>query len=193
MTEVGASWLCHARLVADGAGSGLDQGVTTVLSIGALFFGWVAFVRLRRDGYARLPRPLGWLAAAAATACVALVFVLPPILRPAPAAARPSSTARIQIVSPAPGQVFHGSPAPIALDVRVVGGRIVPATSNHLLPNEGHVHVFVDGAIVLMAYGTTGRIWVDPGDHVLQAEFVALDHGPFSPRVLTSVRFRVEP
>jgi hypothetical protein len=191
MSGVGSAWL--RQLLADGAGSGLDQGVTTVLSIGALVFGWVAFVRLRRGGYARLPRPVGWLAAAAATSCVALAFVLPPILRPAPTTVRPASTARIQILTPSPGQVFHGNPAPVALDVRVVGGRIVPTTSVHLVANEGHVHVFLDGAIVLMSYGTTGRIWVGPGEHLLQAEFVALDHGPFSPRVLTSVRFRVDP
>lgn len=181
------------RMLADGAGSGLDQGVTTVLSIGAFVFGWIAFVRLRRGGYPRLPRPVAWASAAAAAACVALVFVLPPILRPAPAAVRPSSTARVQILSPTPNQVFHGRPAPIPLDIRVIGGRIVPTTSTHLVPNEGHIHVFVDGAIVLMSYGSTGRIWVDPGQHVLEAEFVALDHGPFAPRVETSVRFTVEP
>jgi len=180
-------------MIADGAGSPIDQGVTTVLSIGAFLLGWVAYVRLHRDGYRRLPRPAGWAAAALAVACVALIFVLPPILRPAPAAVRPSTSARVQIVSPAPDQVFHGSPAAVTFVVRVTGGRIVPRTSTRLVPNEGHVHVYLDGAIVLMAFGTTGRIWVEPGSHVLQAEFVALDHGPFQPRVLTSVRFRVEP
>jgi hypothetical protein len=180
-------------LLADGAGSPVDQGITTVLSIGAFLLGWVAYVRLRRGGYPRLPRPLGWAAAGAAAACVVLIFVLPPIVRPAPAAIRPSSTARIQILSPTQNQVLHGSPAAVNLVVRVIGGRIVPSTSNHLVPNEGHVHVYLDGAIVLMSYGTTGRIWAEPGEHTLQAEFVALDHGPFSPRVMTSVRFRVDP
>ncbi|HEY3208529.1 MAG TPA: hypothetical protein VGL18_01855 [Actinomycetota bacterium] len=32
---------------------------------------------------------------------------------------------------------------------------------------------------------------VGPGRHVLEAEFVAADHGPFNPRVRTSVAFRV--
>lgn len=191
MTGVGWQW--PGRLLADGAGSGLDQGVTTVLSIGAFVFGWIAYVRLRRDGYQRLPRPMGWASGAAAAACLALIFVLPPILRPAPSAVRPSSTAHVQILSPTLDQVFHGQPAPIPLNIKVIGGRIVPVTSTHLVPNEGHIHVFVDGAIVLMSYATTGRIWVDPGEHVLEAEFVALDHGPFSPRVETTVRFRVEP
>ena len=97
------------------------------------------------------------------------------------------------LLTPTPGEVFHGSPAAVTFVVRVTGGRIVAATSTHLVPNEGHVHVYLDGAIVLMSYGTTGRIWVQPGSHVLQAEFVALDHGPFRPRVLASVGFRVEP
>jgi len=32
---------------------------------------------------------------------------------------------------------------------------------------------------------------VEPGRHLLQAEFVAADHGPFDPRVRTSVAFQV--
>jgi hypothetical protein len=34
---------------------------------------------------------------------------------------------------------------------------------------------------------------VSPGQHILRAEFVASDHGPFDPRVFVSVTFRVEP
>jgi len=32
---------------------------------------------------------------------------------------------------------------------------------------------------------------VEPGRNVLQAEFAAADHGPFDPRVRTSVAFQV--
>jgi hypothetical protein len=53
----------------------------------------------------------------------------------------------------------------------------------------------VDGAIVSMTYGTEQRIplgGLEPGPHVLQAEFVAADHGPFDPRVTAMEQFVTE-
>jgi len=44
-----------------------------------------------------------------------------------------------------------------------------------------------------MTYGLRHVIRVPPGTHRLVAEFVAVDHLPFSPRVRTEVRFRVVP
>ena len=44
---------------------------------------------------------------------------------------------------------------------------------------------------VTMTYGLGARISAAPGPHVLRAEFVAVDHGPFRPRVMATVRFRV--
>ena len=38
-----------------------------------------------------------------------------------------------------------------------------------------------------------GRLSVSPGRHTLRAEFVASDHGPFRPPVLTEVTFEVQP
>jgi hypothetical protein len=55
------------------------------------------------------------------------------------------------------------------------------------------VHVFVDGAIVSMGYTLDSRIFVVPGIHRLQVEFVAVDHAPFRPPVLSSVTFTVKP
>ena len=55
--------------------------------------------------------------------------------------------------------------------------------------------MFVDGAIVSMTYGTEQRVPIgglDPGPHVLQAEFVAADHGPFDPRVTAMEQFVTE-
>jgi hypothetical protein len=45
---------------------------------------------------------------------------------------------------------------------------------------------------VSMTYGTVQRVVVAnlaPGPHVLGAEFVAVDHGPFNPPVTASVTF----
>jgi hypothetical protein len=178
-------------LVADGAGS-LDQGVASLLFIGALLFGWIAVARIRGRGFRRLPAAAGWLAAALSVACLVLALVLPPIIRP-DSATRPSSPATIQILSPRPEDVFHGAPASVPIDVRVQGGRIVPFTTTKLSPTTGHVHVLIDGVLVTMAASTSSVARVSPGQHVLIAEFVAADHLPFAPRVLSSTSFVVEP
>ena len=70
----------------------------------------------------------------------------------------------------------------VRLDLR--GGTIVPSSTTTLTPNTGHIHVFVDGAIVSMTYGKDQRIPIGdlaPGPHRLQAEFVAADHAPVRP------------
>lgn len=103
---------------------------------------------------------------------------------------RPRSTATLRFVSPVPGAVVTGP----ALHVRLVltGGTIVPETSTHLTPDRGHVHLILDGRVVSMAYGVEQDVQVTPGDHLLQAEFVATDHFPFNPRVVTSATFTVK-
>jgi hypothetical protein len=179
------------RVVADGAGAPLDQGVTTVLFLAAAFLGWIAVARLRGRAYLRLPKPAAWGAAALAAALVALAFVLPPILRPDVASARPSTAAKLSIESPAAGQVFTGDPAHVAVRLVLAGGRVVPFTSTRLVPNEGHVHIYLDGSLISMSFALQQTLTVVPGPHVLVAEFVAVDHAPFDPRVQASVAFTV--
>jgi hypothetical protein len=179
-------------LLADGLGTP-DAGVSEMLVFATILLGGFAFLRLRERGFRGAPRAAGWAAAGTAVATLVLAFVLPPIIRPDRAAIRPSTRATIQILSPRPGQVFHGDPARIPVRVRVVGGKVVRFTSRNLVPNEGHVHLYVDGALVFMAYSLERTMSVLPGSHHLQAEFVAVDHGPFDPRVLASVAFRVVP
>jgi hypothetical protein len=50
----------------------------------------------------------------------------------------------------------------------------------------------LDGALVSMTYGTAQTIDVaglSPGEHTLEAEFVAVDHAPFDPRVRATQTF----
>ena len=176
--------MIHA-LFADGVNAPPDQGVSTFLFIGVALFAAVAYGRLRRGWFTGLPKAVGWASAGAAVACLVLAFVLPPIIRPV-VNSRPSTDAKISFVAPSNGEVFHGSPAKVPVAVRLTGGKIVPFTSTHLVPNEGHIHLYLDGNIVLMAYGTTTTLKVEPGRHELTAEFVAVDHGPWDPRVLTN-------
>jgi hypothetical protein len=174
----------HA-LFADGVNAPPDQGVSTFLFIGLALFGAVAYGRLRRGWFTALPKAAGWASAGTAVACLVLAFVLPPIIRPV-VNTRPSTDAKISFIVPANGEVFHGNPAKVPVAVRLTGGKIVPFISTHLIPNEGHIHLYLDGNIVLMSFGTRTSLQVEPGRHKLTAEFVAVDHGPWDPRVLAN-------
>jgi hypothetical protein len=101
---------------------------------------------------------------------------------------RPSSPAKVAILSPTNGQVVHGSN--VKIRVRLTGAVIVPATTTDIVPTKGHLHVYLDDQIVSMNFKLTGDIGgLKPGLHVLRVEFVASDHRPFDPRVFTAVTF----
>jgi hypothetical protein len=113
----------------------------------------------------------------------------PPSSATAPGA-RPSSTATLSIVSPANGSVVRGPTVRVRL--RLAGARVVRPTSSDLRPDEGHIHILLDGSLVSMNYGLVDELHdVTPGRHLLQAEFVASDHAPFDPRVVVVSSFEV--
>jgi hypothetical protein len=97
---------------------------------------------------------------------------------------RPSSPAVVGIVSPASGAHVTGTSVHVVLSL--TGAQIVPATTTTITPTTGHVHLYVDNSLVSMNYGLEQDIPVTPGSHVLKAEFVAADHAPFSPRVVSA-------
>jgi hypothetical protein len=104
--------------------------------------------------------------------------------------ARPSSTAELSIVSPAVGEVVHDST--VDLRVKLQGAKLVPATTTDIVPNEGHLHVILDDKLISMTEGLEQSIPdVPPGEHRIMVEFVASDHAPFDPRVVTVVAFEV--
>ena len=107
----------------------------------------------------------------------------------APAAPRPSSPAKLTIMSPRNGQtVKEGSELRLGLD----GAKIVNQTTTRIQGDEGHLHLLVDGKLVNMNYGLRQRLpELTPGQHVLQVEFVAADHAPFEPRILTQAAFTI--
>jgi hypothetical protein len=178
------------RIVAHQGAPGAAALIATGLffvAIGVGFGAWWLWVhplgRARRAGSI----VLGSLAVAS----LVVATVLPALLGARPALGRPSTTARLVVLSPREGEVFRGGLAAIPVELRVEGGRIVPITSFHLVPNEGHVHLFLDGTLVSMTSGTRTQIVAPPGRHELRAEFVAIDHAPFDPRVIVTVTFSV--
>jgi hypothetical protein len=108
----------------------------------------------------------------------------------APAADRPSSPAKLTIVSPRNGQTVNQDRPELLLGLK--GGKIVNQTTTRVQGDEGHLHLYLDGKLVTMNYGLHQRLpKLPPGQHVVQVEFVAADHAPFDPRVLTQTAFQV--
>lgn len=100
------------------------------------------------------------------------------------ASGRPSSPATVRIVQPADGAVIVGSTVHVA--VTVTGATIVQATTTNIRPDQGHVHLFLDSNLTYMSYTLQQDLsGVAPGTYQLRAEFVASDHAPFSPRVMS--------
>jgi uncharacterized protein (DUF1499 family) len=97
---------------------------------------------------------------------------------------RPSSPAIITIVEPTAGETVSGTTVHVVLSL--TGARIVSQTTTNIRADEGHVHLFVDGVLVSMNYGLEQDLPVHPGTYVLSAEFVAADHAPFNPRVVSA-------
>ena len=107
----------------------------------------------------------------------------PSLTAPTPAGSRPSSPAVLTFVSPTNNEVFTGTTLHVALTLQ--NATIVPATTTNISPTTGHIHLYVDNALVSMNYQLTQDLPVHPGTYVMYAEFVAADHAPFDPRVKT--------
>ncbi|MGH9009757.1 MAG: hypothetical protein ACRDYF_07920 [Acidimicrobiia bacterium] len=102
---------------------------------------------------------------------------------------RPTTSARIQIVAPTPNQETGPD---VTVQVKLIGAKEVPQVDGPLKPDEGHIHISLDGAVVAMAYGDSQTLKaLTPGQHSVQVDFVAVDHVPFKNRVTAAVLFTV--
>ena len=103
---------------------------------------------------------------------------------------RPSSPAKLTIEAPSQGQTVKQARPELVLNLK--GGKVVNQTTTRVQGDEGHIHLYVDGKLVTMNYGLRQRLpELTPGQHVVQVEFVAADHAPFDPRVMTQSAFQV--
>ena len=108
------------------------------------------------------------------------------------AATRPGSPAKLTIEAPRNGQVVNGS-GTLELRLGLKNAKIVAVTSTSIRPDQGHVHVMLDGRLISMNYQLAQALpKLTPGTHTLQVEFVAADHLPFDPRVLAQAAFEVK-
>jgi hypothetical protein len=94
---------------------------------------------------------------------------------------RPASPATVEILQPAASSTVTGTSVHVVL--KLTGATIVSQTTTEIRPDQGHLHLYVNGVLVSMNYGLEQDIPVQPGTIDLKAEFVASDHAPFNPRV----------
>jgi hypothetical protein len=101
---------------------------------------------------------------------------------------RPTTDAKLQILSPEPNASTGAS---VTVKLQLDGASVVPATkAAGVNPSEGHIHVYLDGKLISMAFALTQVVPVTPGTHTIQARFVASDHRPFANQVEAAVSFQ---
>ena len=119
-----------------------------------------------------------------------------PTALPSPQAERPSSSAKLSLVEPASGAVL--GPEDVRVRLELTGAKLTKEVSRNLQPDEGHIHLRLDGETITLLGDLDENLAeilgapVAAGPHLLEAEFVAADHGPFDPRIIVSVPFTVE-
>jgi hypothetical protein len=105
--------------------------------------------------------------------------------------ARPTTDATLQIVQPQPNA---RTPRSVEVELELEHAHVVPAAQvgGEIRPDEGHIHLSVDGQLVAMPTALRDRLAALPlGTHTLEAEFVGADHLPFANRVVAAVTFTV--
>ena len=161
-----------------GHGEHLSRGQTVVLLTGAAF----VLLGVALMGTRRRWIPIALLAAGLLSSSVG-VLALP--LAQGPCRGRPATTARLEVLAPPDGATFSGK---VPMRARVAGGRLAPAAALANQPNEGHLHIAVDGQLTSMVGTENQDLPVPLGEHRITVEFVANDHLAFCPTVTVTRR-----
>jgi hypothetical protein len=159
---------------------GGDDGVEIELllvGLGATFFAFA----LRRSQGAKPWAP--WVALALGVAMMGASVAVPRL-----SSTGGQSFADISIVRPERGaRVEAGRPVRVVVDVANA-----PVADSPEAQSGGHLHLFVDGRLEQMPYGTNMSVELAPGGHELTVEYVNFEHVSFDPRVEASVQVTAE-
>ena len=164
----------HAHTI---GGSGGAEIEVLVVGIAIMVFGF----SLRSS---QMSRPwVPWAVLGLGIALVGAAFVIP---RSTGNAGR--SFARISITEPPDGASVPAGRA-IPVEVRVANAPVAESPNSR---SGGHLHLFVDGRLEQMPYGTDLEVKLQPGRHELTIEYVNVDHVSFQPRVQRTVTVTAE-
>lgn len=107
-----------------------------------------------------------------------------------------ATTGDLTIVAPEPGAVFKPDSVPVKLSL--TGATVLEEASTDVRSDTGHVHVTMDEKILTILAGLEFDLVeineepLEPGLHLLEVEFVAANHSPFSPREIEQLTFTVK-
>lgn len=181
-----------AHPVTGGEATPLQMAVTVIgalLSLGGVGVALVATGESERFASNRTRYRRGGLSLAI-VGFVVFLFA-PDWVEPAPLPCeRPATEANITIVRPSEDEVLPSGE--VQLELQLEGGEIASLSTVENRPDEGHLHITVDGRLASMTGSEDQTIQVEPGEHDLEVEYVANDHAPFCKRVVDRVRFTVE-
>ena len=100
-----------------------------------------------------------------------------------PTHAEPSPV-KLTLASPLNDEIISGTT--VHVTVTVTGGTITSQYSQHVSATVGHIHLYMNSQLVSMAYATSTDLPIEAGaEYSLYAEWVAEDHGSFTPRDVT--------
>lgn len=136
----------------------------------------------------RIAAPLAAAVLLAAVGCTSSSGDTHPTPSASPSSNRRTSTAKIRILAPLPGQTVGRS---VTVRLAVDGAPVLDPT-DVTAKVGGHVHLYVDGKLYFMTKVLVQTVTLPPGSHNVRAEFVAPDHQPFLNPVTATVVFEVK-
>jgi hypothetical protein len=131
----------------------------------------------------RLARVTKRLGMPALIAGLVIIFIGPDVVLriDSRCSARPSTTAVLDVISPAEGQRFGSNAVPVRVSLR--GGSLAAPNANKLESGKGHLQISVDRIVVTRASNEVQIVQMPDGSHSVLVEYVAADYLPFCPRV----------
>jgi hypothetical protein len=165
----------HAHTIGGSGGAEIELLLAGVVII---VFGFS--LRSARTSRAWIP----WAVLALGVVVSAAAFVIPRAARTAG-----TSFARVAIVRPAAGAGVRAD-RPVDVTVQVANAPVADSPSS---TSGGHLHLFVDGRLEQMPYGTDLEVRLEPGTHRITVEYVNFEHVSFEPRVEDSIRVTARP